>query len=492
MSIRLRLTLWYTCLLVLVLALFALLLYVVIGQQLASQLSYDIRLRALQASRTLRAVSTQYPYRSVAPLDLPNTLPTGDDSLYAQVVGPRGDVQTTSRNRDTPLPVPPATLAAVLDGREVYDTLTVGDERLEMYSAPLLLNGEAVGMLQVAAPREPLEAAQTRLRWVLGGVVVGTAALAAGLGWLLATLAMRPVDRMTRTAQAIGGSADLSRRLPEPPQHDELGRLARTFNEMLGQLDEAIATQRRFLADASHELRTPISAIRTNVQALLRGADADPAERGPALRSIARETDRMGRLLADLLALARADAGQPLARERLALDAILLDVYQQQRPLAGEVKLQIGELEQVEVRGDPDRLKQLALNLVDNAVRYTEPGGTVTLDVLRRGDEALFRVRDTGGGIAAEHLPRIFDRFYRVDRNRARDAGGTGLGLAIVRWIAEAHGGRIEVESEPGVGSTFGVILPIAGETSPAPKRLPDVDGASVAGREVGASGSAG
>ncbi|MDP8923931.1 MAG: HAMP domain-containing protein, partial [Chloroflexota bacterium] len=381
MSIRLRLTLWYTTILILVLAGFALLVYVVIGQQLASQLDYDIRLRALQASRTLRAVSAGYPYRGGSQLDLPSMLPTVDDGLYTQIVGPRGNVLATSRNMTEPLPVPPDTLRQALAGREVHDTLTVGDERLEVYSAPLLLNGEAVGMLQVAAPREPLEASQARLRLILGGVVVGTAALAAGLGWLLATLAMRPVDRMTRTAHAIGSSADLSRRLPEPPQHDELGRLARTFNEMLCQLDAAIATQRRFLADASHELRTPLAAIRTNVQALLRGADADPAEREPALRSIARETDRMGRLLADLLALARADAGQPLARERLALDAILLDVYEQQRALAGEVRLRIGELEQVEVRGDPDRLKQLALNLVDNALRYTPSGGTVTLDV---------------------------------------------------------------------------------------------------------------
>jgi two-component system, OmpR family, sensor kinase len=460
MSIRLRLTLWYTAILILVLAGFALLVYVVVGQQLTRQLNYDVRVQALQASRTLRAVSGGYQYRIVTPLDLPAALPQLDDGLYAQVVGPRGDVLATSRGMTEPLPIPPETLREALAGREIHDTLTVGDERLEMYSAPLLLNGVAVGVLQVAVPRAPMEASQWRLGLILGGVVVGTATLAAGLGWLLATLAMRPVDRLTRTAKAIGGSADLTRRLPEPSQRDELGRLARTFNEMLGQLDEAVGTQRRFLADASHELRTPIAAIRTNVQALLRGAGADPAERELALRSVAREADRMSRLLADLLALARADAGQPLAHERLALDAILLDIYQQQRPQAGEVRLQIGELEQVEVRGDPDRLKQLALNLVDNALRYTPPGGTVTLDVVRRGDKALFRVRDTGLGISTEHLTRIFDRFYRVDHTRARVGGGTGLGLAISRWIAEAHGGRIAVESTPGVGSTFTVALP--------------------------------
>ena len=475
MSIRLRLTFWYTALLILVLAGFALLVYVVVGQQLASQLNYDIRLRALQASRTLRAVSGGYSYRAVTPLDLPSALPQMNEGLYAQVVGPRGDVLATSRSMSEPLPVPPDTLREALAGREVHDTLTVDDERLEMYSAPLLLGGEAVGVLQVAVPRAPMEENHARLGLVLGGVVVGTATVAAGLGWLLATLAMRPVDRMTRTAQAIGSSADLARRLPEPPRRDELGRLARTFNEMLGQLDEAIGTQRRFLADASHELRTPIASIRTNAHALLRGADADPAEREPALRSVAREADRMSRLLADLLALARADAGQPLAHERLALDAMLLDVYQQQRPLAGEVRLRIGDLEQVEVRGDPDRLKQLALNLVDNALRYTAPGGTVTLDVVRRRDEALFRVRDTGVGIPAEHLSKIFDRFYRVDRSRARQGGGTGLGLAISRWIAEAHGGRIDVESAPGVGSTFTVVLPaLPSDATIGPNRADD------------------
>ena len=265
---------------------------------------------------------------------------------------------------------------------------------------------------------------------------------------------------MTRTARAIGHSADFSRRLEEPGEHDELGRLALTFNEMLADLDHAFTTQRRFLADASHELRTPLAAIRTNVEALLRGADADPEERDASLRAIARETDRMGRLVADLLALARADAGQPLVQKPVELDALLIEVYQQQRRLADGLNLSLGELEQVEIQGDPDRLKQLALNLVDNALRYTPPGGDVTLDVVREGDWAVLRVRDTGVGIPPLDLPHIFDRFYRVDRPRTRQAGGTGLGLAIAKWVAEAHGGRIDVESVVDKGSTFSVFLP--------------------------------
>jgi two-component system OmpR family sensor kinase len=271
---------------------------------------------------------------------------------------------------------------------------------------------------------------------------------------------MRPVDRMTRTARAIGDSGDLSRRLEEPKERDELRRLASTFNDMLTRLDQAFSTQRRFLADASHELRSPLAAIRTNVEALLRGADSDPKEREASLRAIARETDRMGRLVADLLALARADAGQPLVQKRVELDAVLIEAYQQERRLAEGVELNLGELEQVQVLGDPDRLKQLVLNLVDNALRYTPPGGEVTLDVTREGDWAVLRVSDTGVGIPREHIPHIFDRFYRVDSPRTRHSGGTGLGLAICKWVAEAHGGRIEVSSTVDSGSVFSVYLP--------------------------------
>jgi signal transduction histidine kinase len=178
------------------------------------------------------------------------------------------------------------------------------------------------------------------------------------------------------------------------------------------------------------------------------------------LLAIARECERMGRLVTDLLALARADAGQVLARRPLMLDTLLVDVYQQARYQAPQVKLTIGDLEQVEMLGDADRLKQLLLNLVDNACRYTPAGGTVTLGLVERDGLASLLVSDTGSGIPPEDLPHIFERFYRADHARNREIGGTGLGLAISQVIAEAHGGRIEVESEVGVGSTFTVHLP--------------------------------
>jgi signal transduction histidine kinase len=302
-----------------------------------------------------------------------------------------------------------------------------------------------------------------RLRFALGAIVLGVLVVAAALGWFLASQAMRPVDRITQAAQAIGRSTDFSRRLPETQRRDELGRLTVTFNEMLDRLAEAVDTQRRFLADASHELRTPLTVVRTNAELALHGEEA--TARAGGLRTIARETDRMGRLVADLLVLARADAGQPLVRGRVTLDRLLLEVYHQQRPLAFDARLELGDLDQIEIDGDADRLRQLLHNLVDNAVRHTPPGGVVTLALSRSGGWTVVRVSDTGAGISAEHLPHIFERFYRVDRRRSRAASshrGSGLGLSICQWVAEAHGGRIEVASRVGVGSTFSVFLPVS------------------------------
>jgi len=483
-SIRLRLTLWHTALLALTLTGFAVVVYAAVERQLTNELNADIQLRALQASRALRAGFGRGPSPRGPRLDLPDMT---DSTLYVQMLSPRGDVLERSANLPRPLPIPPESLRLALEGQEVHDTLSFLGGRVELYTAPLLIDGGSrgvAGVLQVAAPLEPLRANLAQLRTVLVGVVLGGTSLAAAAGWFLVSQALRPVDRMTQTAHAIGLAADFSKRLPDPPRRDELGRLAETFNQMLARLDAAFTTQRRFLADAAHELRTPLTAVRTDLEALRRGADRDPVERDATLREAVREVDRMGRLVGDLLALARADAGQALDRRPLPLDTLLIEVYQKARTLANGVELSLGELEQVEVEGDRDRLEQLLLNLVDNALRYTPPGGLVTLELVARAGWARLRVRDTGPGIPADHLPRIFERFYRIDQARSPDAGGTGLGLAIGQWIARAHGGRIEVESREGAGSTFTVLLPAAGGVGDLPAT--EADGASASARAPG------
>jgi two-component system, OmpR family, sensor kinase len=476
-SIRLRLTLWQTALLSLVLTAFAVVVHVAVDRQETSQLAYTLRVRAedvqhaIYDARHAGAAGEAGSIEGPSPaLDRAITAALGDGALSAVVLGPDGRELARSENLDGAFPVPAKVVQSALGGDRVLKTKEIGGEEMRLYAEKVSLGRDGgSGALVVAASMRPVAATMARWRWGLVGAVLGTTALASAIGWFLASKAMRPVDRMTQAARAIGRAADFSRRLPEPPQRDELGRLAVTFNEMLSQLGEAFATQRRFLADASHELRTPLTVVRTNAEALQRGVAADPVERAETLRAIVRETDRMGRLVADLLALARADAGQPLTRRRLALDTLVLDVYEQEQALANGVHLDLGEWEQVEVEGDPDRLKQVVLNLVDNALRHTPDGGTVTLDLLRRGEEAVLRVRDTGPGIPQEQLGRIFERFYRVDQPRSRQTGGTGLGLAIAQEVARAHEGRIEVESRLGAGSTFSLVLPVARPSAPDP-----------------------
>jgi signal transduction histidine kinase len=250
----------------------------------------------------------------------------------------------------------------------------------------------------------------------------------------------------------------LDKRISQVGPQDEVGRLAKTFNIMLDRLEELFRAQQRFIADISHELRTPLTTIRGNVDLMRRMKSEDDE----SLNAIQAESDRMTRMVGDLLLLAQADAGQTIRRERVELDTLLLEVYRQMRLMAEGIQLSIGEEDQAIVMGDADRLKQLLLNLVDNACKYTPKGGQVVLGLRCAEGWAQLSVADTGLGIPAQDLPHIFERFYRVDKARSRVAGGTGLGLSIVQWIAQAHGGKIDVQSEPGQGTTFTVHLPLA------------------------------
>jgi len=232
---------------------------------------------------------------------------------------------------------------------------------------------------------------------------------------------------------------------------------------MLDRLQRLFQGQQRFITDISHELRTPLAAIRGNLEVLQRGAQADPALLQESLQDIEREVARLSRMVADLLALARADAGVHLERRPVELGPLLLEVYREARHLARGAEVRLGGEDEVQVEGDPDRLKQLLLNLVDNALKYTPPGGTVTLSLYREGSWVCLCVADTGPGIAAGDLPHLFERFYRGKGAGRRS--GMGLGLSIARWIAQEHGGQITVESREGQGSTFTLWLPLSGPT---------------------------
>jgi signal transduction histidine kinase len=284
----------------------------------------------------------------------------------------------------------------------------------------------------------------------------------------------RPVDQLINEVEAITDGRSLHRRLPADASNDELARLSQTVNAMLTRLEESFAALRRFTADASHELKTPLTVLRADVERAMHPS-TNRSERMVALEESLQETARMSDLVDSLLTLARADEGRfDLHRVPIELEPLMREVYETAVILGEDAGLTLAltSMENDVVMGDRARLRQLLLNLVTNAIKYTPRGGRVELSVTRRGaDETAIAVRDTGIGIAANDLPHVFDRFWRADRVRSRAAerGGFGLGLSISQWIVQAHGGSITVQSRLGRGSVFTVLLPIV-----APARADD------------------
>jgi heavy metal sensor kinase len=322
----------------------------------------------------------------------------------------------------------------------------------------------------------PLHDVDRELGDILGVLLIAgpVMVLASGaLAYALARKALAPMDALRRSTDAI--TADrLDRRLPVPNSHDELGRLTRTINAMIGRLERAFIEVRRFTADASHELRTPLTLIRTEAEVAY---DNPPGPDGcqHLLGNILEECQRMTRLTDQLLALAREDAGaNGHPREPVDLTGLVAEVVEALRPLAESrgLRLRASPDEPAWVEGDQARLRQVFVNLVDNAIKYTPPGGSVDAEVRREGEAVVAVIRDTGIGIAAEHLRRVFDRFYRVDKARSRAEGGTGLGLSIARSIVTAHGGQVELASTPGEGTACTVRLPGPSVRPPGPHRL--------------------
>ncbi len=285
------------------------------------------------------------------------------------------------------------------------------------------------------------------------------------IAWIVAGRAVEPVDRLILELEAIRDGRSLHRRLPVESETAELDRLAETINAMIARLESSFAALRRFTADASHELKTPLTVLRADIERAMQSSKMS-YDQLPALEEALAETARMANLVDSLLTLARADEGRfDVHKEAVELEPMMREVFETSTILGEEagVTVQLSVADPVTVHGDPVRLRQLFLNLATNALKYTARGGTVTLALERRGEHVAFSVHDTGQGIAAADLPFIFDRFWRADRVRSRtpERGGFGLGLAIAQWIAHAHGGSISVASRLGRGSTFTVLLPV-------------------------------
>jgi len=477
MSIRWRLTLWYTCALGLTLFIFGAGLYAFMSHMLTREVDEELAARASVVVRSITVVG-HYPF-PLQQIVLPEMNAFSSPDTYLQVISREGKVVTRSNNlgnRTLPLSSRILNLTANQSlqspssstYKAFYETVTSNGQKLRIYNLPLLSQNRVVGILQVGRSLASTEAALNRLRFLLtaGG---GIAVLAAGLvGWLFARAALRPIEYINQTAAIIQKTRDLEQRIPYKGPADELGTLIKTLNNMLARLntaykkmEEAHNAQRRFVADASHQLRTPLTIIRGNVELLQKMGDNDPETRREALEDISVETKKMSALITNLLALARADAGLKLDKHPLWLHDLLNEVQQRCNIISGDVKFSasgLSAIKNVQIKGNYDYLTQLLMILLDNAFKYTPGGGKVFLKVSVSDQQVSVSISDTGPGIPKSEQTRIFDRFYRA-RNVTKSKG-TGLGLAIAKWIADEHGGRIEVQSEPGRGSTFTVCLP--------------------------------
>lgn len=492
LPLRWQLTVIAVAVVTAVFASFGTLLYVDQRTSLLDQTARSLRLSAGAAIADW-SHKPPHPAKDARRLPVPASSATGDPK-------PLADLATRLTTRDTAALTTDATGTVVGDGPALSGATTIRAPQLDpaLYRGvattnqerhfrqetaegailieliPLTASSDAsasaapVGVLQLSTSLQAVDASLTRLRTLL---VVGTlAALAATILLTIPLIrrVLRPLRQMAVTSRAIT-TGDLRRRVAVPPSGDELTDLARAFNEMVDRLGALLATQRRFLADASHELRTPLAALGGGVEMLLLGADrGDAAARARLLRLMEGEIERMGRLVDDLLTLTRLDT-QPSGALQLAsvdLDALLAEVVATTRLLAPDRQIRLEHdgppAKSTAVLADADRLRQALLNLTANARAFTPPGGAITVRVRWAATTAVVAIADTGVGIAAADLPRVWDRFYRADPARVRQDGhgGHGLGLAIVRAIIEAHGGRVAITSTPGVGTTVALTLP--------------------------------
>ena len=469
MSIRLRLTLWYTAILFVTLSAFAVVIYMGLARSWRSDLDNTISTRAGEAyGRILIDQRSQ-----VALVPPPSLLdPLALDGVYIQYVDNAGKDVSHSSNLKSPITLSPADVQAIKDRPFTYLTLYTADEakvRAFLYPVAIPLNAPPIGAVFAAKPTAPLAAMLRKAQLLLaGGVLLATLMLAV-IVYAVAKTALRPIGRMARDAAGIQEAQDLSRRVMVPRTGDEVADLGQTFNGMLGRLEVVFDAQRRFIADASHELRTPLTAIRGNADLLRQhGERMEDGERAEVLDDMATEAERMSRLISDLLTLARAQAGEQSQPAPVRFDEAMDGAVRAARGLAhGHDIIYSPAGSQLLVMGDPDRLKQLALILLDNAIKYTPPEGHIWVIVQQDRTEVELRVMDDGPGIPAERLPHLFERFYRGGTlARGRDDGGAGLGLAIAREIAQGFGGSIAVESTVGRGTAFTVQFPLLTPTA--------------------------
>lgn len=452
--IRWRITLWYAALLSATLLLFGVGLYVGLRELLYDNFQEQVR---QQASLV------------VAGLDLTNGVPFvdqatirdfQDDERFLRVLTADGSI-VADTSAFAQIPADALAIAGFPPSTTNLTVINAGSEHFGVVSIPIVESGTTIGVVQVGIARGDIDEALRAVSLVLAIAAPLALLVAIAGGYLLSRRTLSPVVAITDMAEALQAN-ELGTRLHLKLPNDELGRLARTFNAMLDRIEFAFERQRRFTGDAAHELRTPLSLLRSQVDLALK-RDRTGEEYRAALQDIGVDLERLTTLVSTLLTLARADTGQlRIERAWTDLATVISPLLEAYAPLAAESGITlVNDASSTGVVADEDLIIQVLVNLVDNAIAHTPPGGRITVGCGEHGSSSCFWVSDTGVGIAPEHLPRVFERFYRVDTGRTRAAGGTGLGLAFCKAIADAHGGTIEVTSQPGNGSRFEFCSPV-------------------------------
>ena len=467
MSIRLRLSLLYSAILALTLTAFGIVLYTIQAQNTYRALQQDLSQSAAVLTRSLEHL--QPPpnppgmWEAIAP-PVPMESFTGDaafrDLREREIVRvlslDGGLIVSPFGNQDDALPLSDEGLAALQSGEQWWETGYRGDERLLIYNRPLLVNGQIASILQVARSLTERDRSLVALSrtLIIAGLLTTIAAF--GIGWVFSGTVLRPIHRITQTAQAIGRESDFSRRVDHQGPNDEIGQLATTFNAMLARLQEAyskvshaLKQQQDFVADVSHELRTPLTTVRGNLDLLRRQPPLPTEEHSDVLNDLVNESERLIRLVNDLLVLARAGAERSLAHEPVTLLPLLEEACRQAQVLAPDRQVTWQAPPELALKGDRDAIKQVLLILLDNALKHSD--GAVELVGTLHEDRVVISVRDHGPGIPPQVLEHVFDRFYRGEEGLG--VPGFGLGLSIARSLVEAQGGTIEMHSVVGEGS---------------------------------------
>jgi two-component system OmpR family sensor kinase len=474
MSIRLRLTLLYSAILALTLILFGAILYTIQARTTLESLKSD-----LQRSGENIAKAALWMHQRPAPpppqvdRQPPMSFETFSDSPTFQGLREREIVRILDASGsliaspsgvvEDALPLSAAGLRALQNQTAWWEIAASENGRLLIYNLPVVSGGELISIVQVARLLVERDNSLAVLSTTLIIASVLTILIAFGIGWVMAGIALRPIHTITRTAQEIGSESDFSRRVDYSGPNDEIGQLATTFNSMLSRLQEAyqrvnqtLNMQRQFVADVSHELRTPLTTVRGNLALLRRNPPLPETEQADVLADLVEESDRLIRLVNDLLVLARADAGRSLVLGSVQLQPIVEEACRHARQLDPEREI-VEAAQDITARGDRDAIKQVLLILLDNALKYSQGSITVSTGVV--GNQAVISVKDEGPGIPPEVVEHVFERFYRGDPNP--NVPGFGLGLPIAKSLVEEQDGVITIESEVGRGSVVRLFLPL-------------------------------